>query len=196
MKIAAIAFSERGAELGATLELPTTRCPDGGLADWTALHFNACDALVFIGSCGIAVRAIAPHVHCKASDPAVVVVDELGTFAIALLSGHLGGANALTATLATKLNAMPVVTTATDIAGVAAVDVWAQRNGFAIANLERVKRVSARLLNTGGADAYISFHASDAQTDGLRLIPRIVTLGIGCRRGVTLSAIESAVAQT
>ena len=57
---------------------------------------------------------------CKAkrSDPAVVVVDECGRFVISLLSGHLGGANALAHTGGQKfLNAIPVVTTATDLHG-------------------------------------------------------------------------------
>ena len=84
---------------------------------------------------GIAVRAIAPHCRSKAVDPAVVVLDECGHFAVPILSGHLGGANDLARALAAVCGAVPVITTATDANGVFAVDAWARHQNCAV--LER-----------------------------------------------------------
>ena len=66
---------------------------DESIREWTKQRFADCDAIIFIGACGIAVRSIAPFVKSKKVDPAVVVVDEQGKFVISLLSGHIGGAN-------------------------------------------------------------------------------------------------------
>ena len=99
------------------------------LRAWTALAWEASDALLFVGAAGIAVRAIAPHVASKATDSAVVVIDEAGRFAVPLLSGHLGGANELAQTVARAAGAIPVITTATDVRGVWAVDTWARCAG-------------------------------------------------------------------
>ncbi|MDR1353887.1 MAG: cobalamin biosynthesis protein [Treponema sp.] len=116
------------------------------LAERAARAFSSGDALVFIGAAGIAVRAIAPFLHSKTEDPAVTVIDEKGQWAVSLLSGHLGGANAFTLEVAELLGAQPVITTATDINGVFAADLWAKANGLAIGNMEKVRTVSMRLL--------------------------------------------------
>lgn len=89
--------------------------------------FNRVHAMIFISSVGIAVREIAPHLKSKATDPAVLVLDELGRFVIPVLSGHIGGANVLAEKLAQKLGATPVITTATDINGRFSVDAWAAK---------------------------------------------------------------------
>lgn len=107
------------------------------------------DGIVFVGACGIAVRAIAPYVASKMHDPAVVCVDEAGTWAISLLSGHVGGANDLARSVARIVGATPVVTTATDVRGAFAIDEWAARQGLVIANPQLIKCVSATLLEGG-----------------------------------------------
>ena len=94
------------------------------LAQLVRQLFAQYDCLVFFCACGIAVRMIGPLLRSKYSDPAVVVCDEGGQFAISLLSGHMGGANAFTAEIADVLGAVPVITTATDVQGVFAVDSW------------------------------------------------------------------------
>ena len=108
--------------------------------------FSWCDQLVFIGSTGMAVRAIAPWVRDKKTDPAVLVTDEQGKFVISLLSGHIGGANRLTLALAEALGAVPVITTATDVNRKFSVDAWAAQRGLTIGSMEAAKAVSAAIL--------------------------------------------------
>ena len=108
--------------------------------------FSSMDALIFVGACGIAVREIAPYVKSKKTDPAVVCIDEAGRFVIPLLSGHIGGANALAVELAEKLGATAVVTTATDVRGKFSVDAWAARHGCVISDMGLAKAVSAAIL--------------------------------------------------
>ena len=103
--------------------------------------------LVFICACGIAVRTIAPFVKNKKEDFAVVVCDEDGKFAISLLSGHLGGANELAENVAEILGGQAVITTATDVNGITAIDNYAKENNLEIDSMKMAKEVSAQLLN-------------------------------------------------
>ena len=107
---------------------------------------HPCDAIIFVGATGIAVRAIAPFIHGKAVDPAVLVIDEAGRYVISLLSGHLGGANALARTAASLIEAEPIITTATDAESAFAVDTFAKENGFLLTDLRKAKDVSAKVL--------------------------------------------------
>ena len=114
---------------------------------WAGEKFSDSDALIFIGATGIAVRSIAPYVASKKSDPAVLVVDECGKFVISLLSGHLGGANELALKTAEILEAIPVVTTATDLHHRFAVDVFAKKNHLHFTEREAAKQISAAVLD-------------------------------------------------
>lgn len=107
---------------------------------------HPCDAIIFVGATGIAVRAIAPFICGKAVDPAVLVIDEAGRYVISLLSGHLGGANALARTAASLIDAEPIITTATDAESAFAVDTFAKENGFLLTDLRKAKEVSAKVL--------------------------------------------------
>ena len=77
--------------------------------------FQEKEAILFVGAAGIAVRLIAPWVQDKLKDPAVLVIDEQGRYAIPILSGHVGGCNELAEAAAQILGAEPVITTATDL---------------------------------------------------------------------------------
>lgn len=115
--------------------------------EWAATQMHKKNVLIFIGACGIAVRAIAPSVKNKLSDSPVIVIDELGKFVIPILSGHMGGANELAELIADRINAVPVITTATDINEKFAVDVFAKENDLAILNKEGIAKVSAKVLS-------------------------------------------------
>ena len=141
MNIGIIAFTAAGFELAERLSEKLRlsghtafpfRCGKNSLRTWTNEHFMSDDALVFVGAAGIAVRAVAPLAQSKVSDPAVIVIDERGKFAIPILSGHIGGANRLAQDISKMINCIPVVTTATDCNNVFAVDTWATENDIAI----------------------------------------------------------------
>ena len=123
-----------------------TGCISQNISDWTATQMSEKKALVFIGACGIAVRAIASSVNNKLKDSPVIVIDELGQFVIPILSGHVGGANELAVLLAALMNATPVITTATDINNKFAVDVFAKKCRLVIVNKDGIAGVSSKVL--------------------------------------------------
>ncbi len=110
--------------------------------------------LVFIMATGAVVRLMAPFLVDKATDPAVVVVDETGRWAISLLSGHLGGANELAYIVAQSIGAQAVITTASDVRGLLAFDVLARQQGWTIEPLEGIRTVQAALLNGETVSVY------------------------------------------
>ena len=183
--------------------------------EWARDGFLHADALVFCCASGIAVRAIAPWVKDKTTDPAVLVLDEAGSFVIPLLSGHIGGANALATTLSDALGATPVISTATDVNGLFAVDVFAAKNHLAITDMALAKKVSAALLSgepvgfradlpvfgplpkgltEGDAKlgVYVGRDAAAAPySETLVLIPQRFAIGMGCRKHKDADAIEA-----
>lgn len=214
------AFSSRGEALARRLagHLGGTVTRLGGeqrLNDWTARAFAEADRIIFVGAVGIAVRAIAPYIVHKTTDPAVVAVDECGHFAVPVLSGHLGGANDLAREIAALVGAVPVLTTATDANGIFSPDSWARCQGCAVADPKGIRTVSARLLagerlgfysdqepqgqmpaclcpaGKESADIVVSVFRSPAP---LHLVPQVAVLGVGCKKGTPESAIEAAFA--
>ena len=185
-------------------------------AQSTGPLFAWADAMVFVGAAGIAVRSIAPHVRDKRTDPAVLCVDELGRFVIPLLSGHIGGANALAVRLAAALRAVPAVTTATDINGRFSVDAWAAEQGLFLDGMAAAKAVSAAILEgpvplcsdfpiqgelppgvvpgaSGPVGICLSWREKRPFDTTLLLVPPVLRLGLGCRRGAGAEQIGGAV---
>lgn len=239
MKVALVSFTKKGADMCRRIEIGLTSrkhlCKAYGmkayaeeagilplqnsLGLWTQDAFSQCEALVFVGACGIAVRTIAPYVKNKTVDPAVVVVDEKGKYAISLLSGHMGGANNFTLEIAEIIGAEPVITTATDLNHKFAVDQWARKHHIWLGEMQIAKEISARILNgemigvssdypiegrlpeqllyeKDAGDLIIGFMLSIYENkkpfkQTLHLVPKTVTIGMGCRKGISLEAAEA-----
>lgn len=199
-----------------------SRPVDESIHEWTGRRFQDSDAIVFIGSSGIAVRSIAPFVKNKKIDPAVVVVDEQGTFAISLLSGHVGGANELAEEIAEIIHAQPVITTANAVNDKFAVDVFARKNGCFISDMEMAKELSAALLKgtTVGfmsdfpwigeipAELKLCEEGEEKPEFGiyvtagymehpfmhtLYLIPRVITTGVFCEKDTSKETVEKVI---
>lgn len=226
MRVELIAFTARGNALAERLAKALTgagcpaACTRDGLRveEWAARAFGRSEALVFVGAAGIAVRAIAPCLHHKSTDPAVVVVDEAGRYAVPILSGHLGGANDLARRIAGLTGAEAVVTTATDVNGVFAADQWARRQGLLVPWPNRILGVSSRLLAGEEVSLWSRWPVSGPRPAGLLweerdradivvdwipprpevlwLCPRTLRAGVGCRRGTSEKVIRTLFDQT
>jgi len=167
MSIAIIAITGNGARLGSRLKeqlagaglyVLAKHCGKAGkgaipihgeLRELVARLWPETGGFVFIMASGIVVRLVAPLLEAKDVDPAVVVMDDAGKFAISLISGHLGGANELAERVAFISGARPVITTATDANGLPSFDMLAKENGWSIDDLTRVKLLNSLLLENG-----------------------------------------------
>lgn len=175
MEIYSIAFTEKGRQLQVKIEAVIKNYLNEKVAthfknagEFTKKAFENAEAIIYIGAIGIAVRSIAPYIKTKTQDPAVIVVDELGKFVIPILSGHIGGANDLAKLIASSLNSVPVITTATDINDKLAIDSWAVKHNFHILNPEAIKYIASDILedkpivlNSELSGAYITKQLSD-----------------------------------
>lgn len=179
-------------------------------------YFGQVDAIVFVMASGIAVRSVAEHLAHKSEDPAIVCMDECGKHVISLVSGHAGGANALTQMLADVMWATPVITTATDVEGRFSIDDYAREHNLVVTDWAKAKAISAEVLAAGAEPVWIEEPVVaqgeekdaceigshqviitpkdvpvDAQT--LQLIPRCIVAGVGCKKGTPVDKIEHAV---
>lgn len=244
MTLSIVSFTEQGKELSKRVaealgEAPQmelearlyTKCKAGmgqtdvpyvaaGISDWAGEQMGEQNAILFIGACGIAVRAIAPFLKDKLQDVPVLVMDEKGCHIIPILSGHVGGANGLACKVGGAVGAEPVITTATDLNGRFAVDLFAKRNGLRITDRAGIARISAKVL--AGQGITVSLEPGHEQGQGrlpegltevpyppegyadlvvsaqerpfeaaLVLKPREYIVGMGCRRGKGLEELEA-----
>lgn len=179
--------------------------------------FPRYDRFVMIMATGIVVRTVAPLIVKKDRDPAIVVMDEKGTFAVSLLSGHLGGANELASLLEETTGATAVITTATDINQMIAFDMVAKENHCAIENLSRLAAVSGALVNGNSVKLYCPYPLKGTIPKNIRLTedpaqcdvvisnrretlpqetlilrPKNLILGAGCRKDKPYEDIAAA----
>lgn len=105
------------------------------------------DAIVSVMANAIAIRSIAKLISDKKTDPAVIGVDEEGRFVVSLLGGHRAGANELAKKIAGEIGATAVVSTASDLKGLPAIDLLAYRMGFNIKNESLLANFMTKILN-------------------------------------------------
>lgn len=218
MRIYVMAFTEKGKALGKRIfsdwkpEEVFFR-ENETLKEWTKKGWEAGGALVYIGATGIAVRAIAPFVDNKLEDCPVLVMDEDGKYVIPILSGHVGGGNELANRIADQNRMTAVITTATDLRGVFAVDIFAKKQKLHIVNKEGIAKVSGKVLKNerikmsvennlffgsvpkevemvpypteGMVDVMVSTRKKDQEKALLTLKPKQYVLGMGCKKGKT-----------
>ncbi len=187
----------------------------GKVADTIGANWPHYDGIVCVMATGITVRAIAPLLRDKLTDPCVIVVDEKGHHVISLLSGHIGGGNALAVKIAAITGGTPVITTASDTLNLVALDLWARDQQLVAPNREQLTAASTLLVNRGNlhlfsevtvkslpqgltlveepqlADIVVS-HRNKFSLNCAVFRPRNLTVGIGCNRGTPPGEFEDA----
>ena len=159
--------------------------------------FSQYDGHIFIMASGIVIRKIANLIGTKDKDPAVLLIDEGKHFVISLLSGHLGGANELTYSLANILKLVPVITTSSDVTGKIAVDTISQKINAELEDLKSAKDVTSLIVNgqkvnillpknvkvsdKNSADGFILV-SNKKNIEYTRIYPKNLILGIGCKK--------------
>ncbi len=165
MKIAIVPVSEEGGKLAERIS--SLLVEENKIAKRSEVRrlFHEYDAFVFVGAMGICVRTIAPLIHDKHDDPAVVCVDSMGRNVVSVLSGHIGGANDLTLLLASLLGATPIITTQSDNAGLWALDTLAGRFQWSLVHEQDMNRVIFAFVNR--KPVALLLEVRDAGTDYL-----------------------------
>jgi cobalt-precorrin 5A hydrolase/precorrin-3B C17-methyltransferase len=176
-----------------------------------ARAWRECDALVCFLATGATVRLLAPLLQDKATDPGVVVVDEASRFAVALLGGHQGGANALAQQVADVLGATPVVTTATDAAGLPGLDTlgWPVEGAVAAVSRAMLDGEPVRLDadaawplppllvgETGEHVVRVTDRTAEPDDRTVVLCPPSLVVGLGASKGVSADEVLDLVART
>ena len=221
MKVGILAITHGGRELAAKLgqTLDDARVlekkPAEKIAATIAANWHHYDGFICIMAAGIVVRAIAPLLGDKLTDPCVIVLDEKGRHVISLLSGHIGGGNALTRKIAGLIGGTPVITTASDTLDLVALDLWGKEQQLLTPNREILTTLSTLLVNQGYLSLYADVPVASLPT-GLQQVkdsrqadfivshhtgiahacpifrPRNLVIGIGCNRGTPVNEFEEA----
>lgn len=179
--------------------------------------FNEYDCILGIMASGIMVRNICGLIKNKIEDPAVLVMDDQGKHVISLLSGHFGGANDITFKIAEIMSAVPVITTATDVHGKMGIDSIARKYYLDINDYKNIKTINSALIDNEKVDLCVppnyefifkdplvkrSYKKCRSMNNELKVIyegnsitlrPKKLVFGIGARKGVSKSKVQSAV---
>jgi cobalt-precorrin 5A hydrolase len=172
MNLALITLSREGAEVcrrlaaalpGASLFVHSTVVDAEGaetferVLDLTKAVWKRFEGLVYVAPCGVVVRALAGSLRHKLYDPAVVVVDVGGRYAISLVGGHEAGANALAVQIANVLGAEPVISTSSEAVKTLIVGVGCRRG---VTEQEVVRAVRGALESVGAKQEDVRLLAS------------------------------------
>ena len=217
MKTCVLALTAEGKQLAGriaeNLEECTLFSAEMKTADALSFLWKRYDGIICVMAAGIVVRSIAPLLADKTIDPCVVVVDQKGDFAISLLSGHLGGGNSLTEQVAAITGGRAVITTASDVMGRTALDLWAKRHNLHVPDRKKLTETSARLVNGSTLTVYshlpltslpadfarsldpdladiVITHNKHMTSNSLCCIPETLFLGVGCNRDTRQADIE------
>ena len=178
------------------------------------------DGFICIMAAGIVVRAIAPLLRDKISDPCVLVMDEKGQHVVSLLSGHLGGGNQLAKHIAQLTDGTAVITTASDTLELVALDIWAREQNLTAEKRKTFTKASSRLVNNGSLKLFSDLDLeslpkglilTDLREDAELIItnkkisladdeppvlyPRNLVVGVGCNRGTPAHEFEEALSE-
>lgn len=221
-RVAVLALSRGGSQLGRRLAAELSgdffSCK-GRMGQVMSQTWSEYGEIICIMATGIVVRTIAPLLTDKYRDPAIVVCDELGRFAISLISGHLGGANALAERVATVTGGQAVLTTASDVLGRTALDLWCRDLGLTPIDKASFTQAMGRLVDRGSLSLWSRYpvatlppdlipvterHTADLVIDwntapndrGTLLVPKALVMGVGCNRGTPATVIAEAVQAT
>lgn len=217
MNISVIAITSEGYKtadlIAATLDNCTHYTGSEKVAEKMRKLWSQSEAIICIMATGIVVRSIAPLVDDKKTDPCVLVLDQKGKFVISLLSGHLGGGNELAEKVSRITGGIPVITTASDVLGKTALDLWARRNDLVIDDYQKLTKITSDFVDgktikvyrnnektilpedlelaqtVGDADLVITYN-KNMTFNGLCCIPRSLYLGVGCNRGTDVADIR------
>jgi len=225
VKTAVIALTRGGREIAGRVVAGIENCElceiTGGALSTIRRIWSRYDGLICVMATGIVVRGIAPLCRDKKTDPCVLVLDEKGQFVISLLSGHLGGGNGLARKVAAITGGVAVITTASDVTGHTALDLWAAENNLWVQNPQCLTAVSAKLVNEGEVSFFASGACGSLPTDfkvvtepaladiilshgtfdplehpeALVLCPCNLYLGLGCNRGASATDFKRAVTE-
>lgn len=179
MRLACFSFTDKGFELGERIsktdnnkyeiEHYDNSALDNGVKGFLKSQWRNFDGFIFISATGIAIRMINPYIKSKTIDPAVVVVDDMGRFSISLLSGHIGGANKIAEWIGKSIDAIPVVTTASDNRGIDSIDIFAKTNDYYIEDMNSVTKITSMMVN----GKRVGFYTEDNQIIKYHNIERI-----------------------